>query len=322
MTVTWRASSASAAADRRPATGRALLTHHLGPRQAAEAREALAAGSAVVCLTADPAVRARLGDSVEVLGTAALPGFEDGAAVDVSFDLVDAAVDELLRRDPALGRRLERLTGSTDVDRYLRRWMLREAGDLLALLILLASPRLDGYERVTLERTWPHGLDFAFLAEVARTLPLEPAHRDALARLDVPLTPTRSAQTRAATAIHAVRELGRVWTWWLRRLRFVERTLPERPLMIRSYGQDWGLDHAVSRRLRNLDFIVDGDVIEAADVSIWAEDDVPEELDAELLQRGYAVVRRADVVVTPAGLLRGLPLLASATALFLRAAGV
>ena len=319
MTVTSRASSASATASRRAPIGRVLLAHHLGPRQAAEARDALTDGAAVVCLTADAAVLAELGDSVDVLGAAAFPGFEDGAAVDISFDLTDAAVDELLRRRPAVGRRLVRLSGSSDVDRYLRRWMLREAGAFLALLILVASDRFDAYARVELERTWPGGLDVALLAEVARGLPLEPAHRAALDKLDVAIA-AGSWRTRAATAVHAVRELGGLWAGRLRLLRLRPGTLPERPLMIRSYVEDWGVDYAGHRRLRNLDFVVDGAAIAPAEVTVWAADDVPVERDAEVRRRAYAVLRRSDVFVSPAGLLRALPTLLSATVLFVRLA--
>lgn len=258
---------------------------------------------------------------MEELGASALPGFEDGAAVDISFDLVEAAVEELLGRRPALGRRLVRLSGSTEVDRYLCRWMLREVGGFLALLLLVASPRLVCYEHVELERTWPNGLDFAFLAEVARGLPLDPSQRAALDKLDFGIARAPMLRTRAATAAHAALELAAVWGGWLRRLRLRPRRLPDRPLMIRSYGQDWGMDRAGRRRLRNLDFVVDGDVISAAEVTVWAADDVSVERDAEMLRRGYAVLRRSDVFVTPGGLLRALPSLLSAATLFIRLAG-
>lgn len=301
---------------------RLLLVYHLGDAQAAGARRALAAGADVACLTADAAVEARLGDAVRVLGAAALPGFEDGAAVDGSFDLVEAGVEVLLARRPALARWLAAIAGSRDVDRYLCRSLLRDVGDFLSLLLLLCSPELAGYEAVVVERTWPFGPNLGFLASVvgSRRPPLPEPILQALDRLEVGSESAAPLSRRARGALEAARELAALWAQCLCRVRLRPRRLPRRPLLIRSYEWDWGVDLG-GRRLRNLDFVVDGETIGAHDVGIWAEERVPETRLRLLAERGYAVLGSGDVTVGPfAFALRFLPRLLVATGLFGRLA--
>lgn len=258
----------------------------------------------MLCLTADTAL-----DGVRVLGASALPGFEDGALVDATFDLAERAAAELLRRRPGIGRSLEQLTGSTDVDRYLCRWLLRDSGAFFGLVLLVAS--LDGRPVVDVERNWPDGPTYAFLSEVARGLDLPPGLADALERMTF-----AAPRSRLVTTARAAQSAAGLWAEWFARLCPLGRKPPQRPLLIRSYEFDWGIDYGGQRRLRNLDFVVDGETIRASEVGVWAEDNVPVERDALLQHRGYAVLRRDSI---PFGFASVAPLL-RATALHARIA--
>ena len=98
--------------------------------------------------------------------------------------------------------------------------------------------------------------------------------------------------------------------------------MPSRPLLLRHYAEDWGLDRGGGPRLRNVDFLVDGETIRPNETAVWAEDDVPVAHDAELAARGYVVLRRDAVAVGPlAFAMRIAPRLVQATALLVRAAG-
>lgn len=300
-----------------------LLVYRLGRRQASSARAAFASGSDVACLSADQAVLASLGGNVRVVGPAALPGFEDGAFVEGAFDLVEEAVEELVRRRPALVRSLRSLVGSPDVDRYLCRSLLRETGGFLATLLLIARSFASDYSVVTLERSWPNGLDHAFLASVARRSAgaLPPQIRDALERTSFAAERTPRLRRQATAILGAARELGGLWRESLRLVRPLAPALPHRPLLLRSYDEDWGLDIGGQRRLRNLDFFVDGELIRADDVGVWAEVGVPPDRDPELKRRGYAVYRQAALRIGVRSLLaQVLPLLFRAAVVFVRTA--
>lgn len=275
-----------------------------------------------MCVEAEPAILDALGSGVRILPPGALPGFEQGSMTDGSFDLVDAAVDELIRRRPALVRQLVRATGSEDVDRYLRRAVLREVGSFLGLVLLVASPELEGFESVVVEERWPYGPDFAFLAELARrvpTLPLPVAA--ALSRISFGADAVPQASRRLRTAANALTELGTLWRECARLLGPRSRPLPRRPLLIRSYVEDWGLDRGGQPRLRNLDFVVDGEMIAPDDVGVWLEPGVPEDRRGRLEQRGYATLELGDVRVGPLRFLRRfVPALLASTGVFARLA--
>ncbi|HET7568261.1 MAG TPA: hypothetical protein VFJ91_09740 [Gaiellaceae bacterium] len=306
---------AAGAAPRRTA----LLVRRLDAAGSAAARRALADGWDVVALEGDEP-----GDRVTVLRPGALPGFEDGAFVAGCFDLVELGVEELLRRRPRVGAALVRLAGSADVDRYLCRALLRETGTLLGIALLVASPALAGYDRVVVEQHWPNGPDFAFLTRVARERrpPLPDDVADALARLEFQTEQAPAPLRALRSAVHAARELAALWRETLALVRPRGRALPRRPLLVRSYGEDWGLDRGGQPRLRNLDFAVDGETLAPAEVAVWLEDGVPADRRERLAERGYAVLSRADVAVGPAGaLVRLLPGLLAASALFARLAG-
>ncbi len=299
--------------------GTLLLVSRLGPTQEPAVRRALAAGNDVLCVGGDAALAERLG--VRLLSPVALPGFEDGGFVAGAFDLVEAAVGELQRRRPGISGALVRLTASEDVDRYLCRAMLREVGALLGLALFVATPELAAYEQVVVEQHWPNGPDFAFLVAVARTErpPLPPEVAAALDRLAFQAERAPSWLRRLRSLAHAARELGALWRETLSLARANTPRVQSRPLWIRSYGEDWGLDRGDQPRLRNLDFVVDGDRVRADEVGVWLEDDVPADRRTRLEERGYAVIARPDVGVGPVGLLtRVLPSLLGATLLFVR----
>lgn len=257
---------------------------------------------------------------MRVLPPGALPEFEEGTLVDASFDLIERVADELLRRRPAVARALARSAGSAEVDRYLCRWLLRDVGNFFALVMLVASAELAGYDCVEIERRWPQGPDYALFAEIlaGSGLELEPALAAALERLTFAAAP-RSLRARLTTAARAVVQLGGLWAEWLGRLRLVPRPLPERPLLLRTYDQDWGLDIGGNSRLRNLDFIVDGETIRPDHLAVWAEASVPAARDAALEARGYGVFRNSTLTIGLATfLVRVLPALVRASLLFAR----
>lgn len=301
---------------------RARLIYHLGPRRERAAQQALASGAEVVCAVADPEVVARLGDGVHVLPVGAVPGFEDGVEDRGALDWAAAAAEELARRRPRLVRQLAAIAGVEDLHHYLARSALRDVGSLLGLAMFVASPELERYDVVELDEQWPRGDDFAFFVDVARErgIELRPSLAAALDRI-VFRAAGRARERRAKTAARALSSAGILWGGWLRRLHVAPPALPRRPLLLRTYVEDWGLDRGGQRRLRNLDFVVDGETLRPDEVAVWAEADVPRERDALLADRGYAVLRGEHVRVGPVGFLtRVLPRLCSAAVLAVRLA--
>lgn len=120
---------------------------------------------------------------------------------------------------------------------------------------------------------------------------------------------------------NSARQLLIAWRECLRYVRPIGAPLPRRPLLIRSYGEDWGLDRGEQPRLRNLDFVVDDQVVTAAEVAVWLEEGVPADRRGQLEERGYAVLARRDLAVGLLGFVRRfLPSLVAATGLFARIA--
>lgn len=293
--------------------GALLLVHHLGRERAAAARSALAAGREVACLTADDAVLAEVG-RVRVLPVGALAAFEEAAQIPGVFELAEHAVEELLHDRPGLARALSRYGEPPAIDRYLCRWCLRDASALLGLAELVASLDLAGYDCVEADAGWPEAANLAFLAGVAerRGLDLAPPLASALSRLRLP-------EAATGPAARGLREGVALWRDWLGRLRPRGSALPRRPLLVRTYPTDWGVDIGGSRRLRNVDFLVDGETIRRDDVGIWVEDGVSEERRRALAERGYALLDRSMVTVGPAAFAaRVAPRLLRATALLAR----
>jgi hypothetical protein len=308
-------------AERRGGAGSVRLVYHLGTLQIHAARRSRDRGLDVACLNAETEAVSALDGAVRVLGSATLPAFEEAAQVAGSFDLAELAVRELLRRRPRLARALARAAGGEDdLYRYLCRLMMREVGGVFALAQLAAAQGLDRYERVVVDRHWPNGADFAFISAIAHRhgLVLPEPVASALGRLhfEVADTPVRN---RLRTAGRAAFSAAGLWAEWLARIRAVGAVLPRRPLLIRTYPTDWGLDRGGRNRLRNVDFVVDGGTIRSEQVGMWVESGVPPERDDQLAARGYAVVRSESVTVGPATFAtRVAPQLLTATALFVR----
>ena len=248
-----------------------------------------------------------------------LLAFEEAVQVEGGFDLAELTAAELLHDRPGLARGLAHYAAVREIDRYLCRWLLRDVGDLSALVQLAAEPELAGRE-VAVERGWPADPVVTRIARIARqhrTLP--PALDAALRRLDLgALEP--GLRERARTAVRVLRALAGLWAEWLGRLRPHGTAHVSRPLMLRTYATDWGIDTGGSERLRNVDFVVGGP-IPAAEVAFWAEEGVPSERIRALASRGYHVVEARAIRVGPAGFLtRVLPGLLRATPLFVRLA--
>lgn len=292
------------------------LFYHLGRRQARAARRALAIGADVACLTVDPELAETFAGRVRVLTPALMPQFEDVVSDEVPFDLVERFVDELLRRRPGLARRLEAYAGREQGYRYLCRWGLRTVGNLLALADLVSSEPLAAYECVEIDRCWPDSPTFAAIAPLALadSSLVAVRRRVALERIVFAAAAAGTVDERAKAALRAAQEVARLWADWLRRLRLRNAPRMERPLVIRHYGEDWGLNRGGQERLRDFDFIVDGERIRPDDVAILSEESVPAEHDRELIARGYAVLRRSTLTVGPAPFVTGVfPRLVEAT---------
>lgn len=296
----------------------AHLFHRLGARELASARRAAAAGADLFCITIDSAVASQLGVAVRELGPEAIPDFSDAVVAPGAFDLAEKAAESLLARHGSLVRPLVSRHGSAELRCYVARWLYRSVGDLYALARLACSAELEEHERIVVDRHWPGGQDLAFLAELARRegVELPAATAAGLDRLSFTATEP-SAFRRVAVALHGVLAL---WREWLPRARPSSSPLSARPLLLRHYGEDWGLDRGGQSRLRNFDFVVDGDTIRPADVAILAEETVPAECDGALRARGYEVVRVHELAFGPSAFARRiLPRLVVDSLLVLRA---
>lgn len=299
-----------------------LLVDHLGPAQAAAARRALDGGHDVACLTLAPELADELAPRVRVLGEEAVPGFEEGALLEATFDLVEAAARTLRREHPWTARVFAAFATEEEGDRYLCRSLLRDVGSFLGFL-QFAAGELATHERVAVERRWPNGDTYVFLARVARAQAtgLPPELAEALPRLSflVAEIPRRARLVRGG--VHAVRQLAALWGSALRLLGPVDSRLPRRSLLLRSYRWDWGFDRGGQRRLRNLDFVVDGRTVRADEVAVWADGPLTDEHRQGLALRGYPVLSEEQTAVGPAGfVVRVLPSLFRATALLRRLA--
>lgn len=271
------------------------LVYRLDRSSAARARRAARAGFAVACLSATSDGVERVGGAPIVLGEAALADFELGSEVEGALDLTEAVYADLAPRSPA-PKRLASMLGSEDARLYFQRSLLRDVAHFFGLTLLAAEQPLADYGEIHVDRTWPGGHAHAAVLAVATRhpeLPLPDAVRAAIERLRLRVGRDRPMLDRLSGLAYAITEVGRLW---LRASRHVlpRSALPRRPLLIRTYGTDWGLDLG-GRRLRNVDFLVDGTLVQPAHVVFWAERDVPAGRREQLAQRGYAVIGLEDV---------------------------
>jgi polysaccharide biosynthesis PFTS motif protein len=256
---------------------------------------------------------------VRILTASELPAFEEAAQIEGAFELAAHAVDELLRRRPRVARRLARFGALDDMKLYFCRSMLREVGALSALLQFVRTEELASFERIELERHWPGGADLALLADVLRVegvaLPTELV--SALDRVHFGAT-AHSIGLRGRIAWGAALQLAGLWAESLRRIRLVEQPSDPRALLIRTYDTDWSVQQGPNRRLRRVDFVVDGTSIRPEETAVWSELGVPASRTDALAARGYAVLRREEVTVGLTGFTtRALPDLLRSVRLFI-----
>jgi polysaccharide biosynthesis PFTS motif protein len=293
---------------------RLLLVHDLNRRTLRNACRASASGADVACLTGDPHALARIGGAVTLLAPNALPDFERGAEVDGLFDLVDLVYDALCERS-SIPARLRRIFRSDGVDYFFRRWLVREVGAFFSLALLVEQSELASYRVIDIERRWPNGPAYSLIAEVLASSSLEPTAEvsGGVARLRFSAGAGRGISW-AKNAARTARTLAQLWLRPLMRMRPFAAPLPRVGLLLRTYPTDWGIDVGAQRRLRNLDFVVDDDIVRTADVGVWAEPGVSDAQCRALAGRGYPVLRESTLRTHPgAFVLRTLPRLVRLT---------
>lgn len=292
--------------------------HHLGAAHLRDASGSLERGDDVICLTADAATLEKLDGRVRVLGPDGLPDFEHVTMTPAYFDLIDELFDELAASAllmPFLRARL-----SDDISFYFRRTLVGDVSGLAALAALAASLRGDGYSEVVVDRRWPQSHDYRSFLLAWRRIEADPRRRPALSddmragfqALQIG-SPTRAIRDVAGHAVSAVRSVATVWLRVARYVRPMPGALPRGGLLMRNYASDWGVDLEGHRRLRNVDFLVDGADVRPEDVVMWLEPGT--EPRAELFRaRGYGTLARRDVRIgVRAFARRVLPLLLGLT---------
>jgi hypothetical protein len=235
------------------------------------------------------------------------------------LDLVETVYAALARSSPA-PHRLARLLGDdAAVDCFFKRALFLDVAGFLSVATLAARPDFDRYARIVVDRRWPGSEVFASLLVLWRRdrlsgvdgLSLPPPVTGALDRLEL------ERSRRARPLLSAARTATLAWLRLLRRVRPLARRPARAPLLVHTFASDFGIDFGGLPRLRNVDFVVDGERVRRADIVFWAEPGQPQERLDALAGRGYRVVTRRDVPLaatafirsTLPGLLRLTPLL-------------
>jgi hypothetical protein len=292
-----------------------LLTRHVDARRARRLR---AAGRRVACLTADPSAIAVLGDALIVLGADAFVEWDLADSNEVPLIALVEAVYARLEESSPVPAAVGRALGTDDVAHFFRRTLFLDIAALLTVATVAAHLALADEERVVVDESWEGAAGFAMLLDLWRSnrfgdvpgLRLGPPLAATFDRLDI-VRPRLLQRLRGAA--------GAVASSWLHALRIVKplpRRRPKAPLLIRAYPTDFGVDEEGYPRIRNVDFIVDGERIQPGETAFWAEWNVsPERIDA-LEARGRFVTSRAKLRAGVLEFLRyDVPVLAGLTRL-------
>ncbi|MDA2933997.1 polysaccharide biosynthesis PFTS motif protein [Acidobacteria bacterium AH-259-D05] len=304
---------------------RLLLYYHLTASELPGLQLTKGARIDVACLTADVAVRRDAAGAVDFLGTSAVPEFSEVVDPEAVLHVVEIVFKFLVRHSVLLGW-IRRQYDSSDIDYYFRRALLTELGALFSVASLAGTPLLAGYTSVLLTPDWPGSRLWLLFLKLRHQAELGPELADhlpqpictALDRLSVACEPRQGRARRHAWALYNV---AGMWYWALRRLRPQAPRLPASRLLIRTYATDFSFNLDEQERLRNVDFVVDGDELHMEDVVIWVEPGTSVERRQALKQRGYRLLSTNDVAFGPVAFIRRmLPLLLSYTALLPRLA--
>ena len=303
-----------------------ILYYRLTASHLPAVQQTIGSGMDVACLTADAAVMESAAEAVRFLGLSALPNFWEVIEAEAIIGLVETVFNALTSRSTILSW-LHKLYGSPDIDHYFRRQLLYEMGNLLSAASLAGRPPIGNYDSIVLAPDWPGSslwplfLDLWQQADTRRQLAVHLPQPIcvALDRLSVAGEPRRGITGMVKRYARPLYHVARTWYLALRQLCPRTRWLPPARLLLRTYATDWGVNLGGQDRLRNVDFVVDGNEVPVEDVAIWVEPGTSEERRQALRQRGYRLLSADDVTFNPATFVRRvLPLLLSYTALLPR----
>jgi hypothetical protein len=274
-----------------------LISTHLRVRDVRRARREIHGGSRLACLTAEAPVTDALGPALIVLGADAQVEFDLADSPQVPLlELVETVYAALAGSSPAPRELARLLGGDPAVDCFFKRVLFLDLARFMSLAVLASRPELDRYARIVVDRRWPGSEVFPALLALWRRDRFSEAGRDfpavvagAIDRLEL------ERPSRVRRLLSAGRAAAGLWLRLLRQIRpFARRPAPA-PMIVHTYASDFGIDLGGLPRLRNVDFVVDGERISPADVVFWAELGQPQERIGALTERGYRVVTRRDV---------------------------
>jgi polysaccharide biosynthesis PFTS motif protein len=259
------------------------------------ARSFVRPGDTVACLVGAGSAVATAG--ARRLGLLAFP--QEGGLVEHDRLLeLTRSVRTIFESESELAPWLVELYGNDAPRHYLAKVIFREV-DWLVAAAAVVQRDLPGHDVVELTPDWPASISWPVVLEAMQGPLLRPRLHELLGN-DLAATLLR---LRAVGRPPARRALPRrlltallvVALTWLKVLRFARLravALPRSRVVLRTYGTDWEDSPDVARRLRRVDFLVDGDELRKDDVVVWAEPHVTEARKQALRERGYTVVER------------------------------
>lgn len=173
---------------------------------------------------------------------------------------------------------VDRLAAETSGHAYLVRLLLFPLNELLAVAAAAGRTGLRSYDTVELVPGWPHETLWPLLlpalqaaereGRLASLLPEEV--RAGLCRLRL----TRAHRGGFFTSFLVAAYVLALVVDTLRRVRPGGARVDPKPVLLRTYGQDWTSRENPAQRLRRIDFVVDDDELPRSAVAIWAEANV------------------------------------------------
>lgn len=268
------------------------LYYELTEADVPEARSLLRDGIDVACLEADPNALAAVGGPVHRIGLMELQG--DGVLIqhELVVAVTELAIQALQEQTP-LAAWLARLHGSEDFRNYFGRLLVHDIDALLILAFVVARD-LAEYESITLAPDWPQLAHWTVVLDLLGTPEFDTGLRDLLpptllqALRSLRIAPQQRSEVGGALRRTAARVISAARIWRLmRKLSLRPQRQAPLGLLIRTYANDWGISLGGYKRLRDVDFIVNGAELAAEDVAFWIEPGVSEQHREGLRRRGY-----------------------------------